>query len=132
MVEDELIAADLGDHPLLDLISSDDPIGVLSIYADAASGAADGGVAIDIRNRLAELERRVEAEDALGLATALRRSLRLIAPAKERILDPRGSGRGRALFVALSTGEVTTLQADRACRTASSSTRRPSSTPSSN
>ena len=55
----ELTAADLGDEVLLDLIRNDDPLGVLSIYVDGGSTATDRGAAIDIKNRLVELERGV-------------------------------------------------------------------------
>ena len=39
MVVRELTAADLGDDVLLELIRTDDPLGVLSIYVDGSSRA---------------------------------------------------------------------------------------------
>jgi hypothetical protein len=55
-------AQDLGDDVLLDLIRSDDPVGMLSIYVDGAAAAAYGGARSNIGNRLVELERSVIAE----------------------------------------------------------------------
>jgi Bacterial archaeo-eukaryotic release factor family 10 len=105
----ELTAADLGDDVLLDLIRNDDPLGVLSIYVDGGSAATDQGAAIDIKNRLVELERGVADDGSPQLAEALSATLRRIAPAVERLFEPRASGRGRALFAPLSAGELTSV-----------------------
>jgi hypothetical protein len=87
MPSSTLTAADLGTDTVLDLLERDDPEGVLSIFAD---GTLDARAAeIDLRNRLAELERRV-GTDFAGLLPEL--------PAQ---------GRGRALFVPLSGAEPT-------------------------
>ena len=45
-------AQDLADDVLLELIRSDDPVGMLSTYVDGAAVAAYGGAAIDIGNRV--------------------------------------------------------------------------------
>lgn len=105
----ELTAADLGDDVLLDLIRTDDPLGVLSIYVDGASTATDRRAAIDMKNRLVELERSVCGRRVGAAREALSETLRRIAPAVERFLDPRASGRGRALFASLSAGELTSV-----------------------
>ena len=109
MVVRELTAADLGDDILLDLIRADDALGVLSIYVDGASTATDRRAAIDIKNRLVELERSVAEAGSPRLAEALSATLRRIAPAVERLSDPRASGRGRALFAPLTAGELTSV-----------------------
>ena len=67
MVERELNAVELDERVLLDLVRSTDPVGVLSIYIDAHSGAPDPGSrswAIDLDNRLAELKRRIADSSA--------------------------------------------------------------------
>jgi hypothetical protein len=103
----ELTGAELGDGVLLDLVRNDDPLGVLSIYVDATSSATSRGVAIDIDNRLVELERSVASVGSALVADALRGTVRRIAPVVERLLDPRSSGRGRVLFASLSNAELT-------------------------
>jgi hypothetical protein len=103
----ELTAADLGDDVLLHLIRNDDPLGVLSIYVDGGPSATDRGAAIDIKNRIVELERSVADDGSPQLTGALSATLRRIAPAVERFFHPRASGRGRALFAPLSAGELT-------------------------
>jgi hypothetical protein len=62
----ELSATDLRDDVLLDLILHEDPLGVLSIYVDRASTATDRGAAIDIKNRLVELERNFAQDVSRG------------------------------------------------------------------
>ena len=109
MVERELNAVELDERVLLDLVRSTDPVGVLSIYIDAHSGAPDPGSrswAIDLDNRLAELKRRIADNGAPELEDALRQALVRIGPLLERQIDPRSSGRGRALFVWLDRLEV--------------------------
>ena len=107
MVLRELSAADLGESQLLDLIRYDDPIGVLSIYVDGAATATYRGAAIDIDNRLVELERSVTADGSPLVAASLTDTLRRIAPVVERLLDSGASGRGRVLFASLSKRELT-------------------------
>jgi hypothetical protein len=89
---------------LLGLLQRSDPVGVLSIYVDARPDPAvsrSRRSAIDIKNRLAELERRVSHEGPPERARAVRSRLESIAPEMERVLDPREGGRGRALYVPL-------------------------------
>jgi hypothetical protein len=109
MVERELNAGELDERVLLDLVRSTDRVGVLSIYIDAYSGAPDPGSrswAIDLDNRLAELKRRIGDSSTPELEDALRQALVRIGPLLERLIDPRSSGRGRALFVWLDRLEV--------------------------
>ena len=60
MLGPQLTAADLDREGLLALLRSTDPLGVLSIYVDAGSGASDGR--IDVSNRLNQLQRRIGLE----------------------------------------------------------------------
>jgi hypothetical protein len=85
--------------------------GVLSVYVDAGAGPEAGrqGAAIEVRNRLAELERNLEQEGPPERARALARALRRLEPELERLTSPRESGRGRALFAPLADGEATRL-----------------------
>jgi hypothetical protein len=106
MIQRELTAADLDEDLLLELVRARDPLGVLSIYVDANDPRA---AAIEVKNRLAELERRVASNGSLALADAVPRVVRRITPALERLVDPGARGRGRALFAPLSRPEVTTL-----------------------
>jgi hypothetical protein len=90
-----------------------DPIGVISIYVDADPTLTGGGPRAawqaPVRDGLRRLrdearswprENRVALEERLdGLAAEL-----------ERLLDPRGPGRGRALFAAVSTPATVQLE----------------------
>ncbi len=86
--------ADLDASSLAGLLDRGDPAGVLSIFADLAPGAR--GTEIDLRNRLAELKRRVDG------STALAETLARLEPELRSLVDPSERGRGRALFVPLS------------------------------
>jgi len=100
-----MVAADLGPETLLDLLRHDDPLGVLSIFADVGLGGR--AAEIDVRYRLTELERRLREDQPT--AAALADTLARIEPELSAMLDPAGHGRGRALFVPLSGGEPTRL-----------------------
>jgi hypothetical protein len=96
----ELTATDLDSSGLHALLGGADPIGVLSIFVD---GAADGrATAIDIQNRLAQLERAVVDDGPPERAAALTEALARFAPGLERVYDLSARGRGRALFTPLS------------------------------
>jgi len=102
----ELTAKDLDSSGLHALLGDADPIGVLSIFVD---GAADGrATAIDIQNRLAQLERAVTDDGPPERAAALSEAFARSAPRLERLFDPGARGRGRALFTPLS-GSMPTL-----------------------
>jgi hypothetical protein len=106
MVIRELTAADLGDGVLVDLIRHDDPVGVLSLYVDRESSVTGRGAAIDIKNRLVELERNVADDGSPRRADALSATLRRIGAEVERFFDPRADGRGHALFAWLGGEEL--------------------------
>ena len=104
----DLSAENFDQTALLGLLRQRDPLGVLSIYVDANPGGGRrhaGAAAIDIKNRLAELARRLEYDGAHERGNALRETLRDHWPDIERLVDPRTQGRGRALYVPLSGGE---------------------------
>jgi hypothetical protein len=79
-------AADLDLDSLLGLLGRDDPVGVLSIFADAAPGTR--GAEIDLRNRLTELVHRVRDDGASGLADKLER----LGDEIPALVDPAGGG----------------------------------------
>jgi len=86
----------------------DDPIGILSVYVDADPALGGGprpGWQAPVRAGLRGL-----ARDAQHLPRAERLALEArldeLEPAIESLLDPRGSGRGRALFAGLDGGPV--------------------------
>lgn len=85
------------------------PGGVLSIYVHADSRSDPGlrGTAIDIRNRLSQLERYIEAEGPPEQARALGDALRRLRPEIDELTSPHQSGRGRALFARIDDAEVT-------------------------
>ena len=105
MLPPTMVAADLGPETLLDLLRHDDPLGVLSIFADVGLGGR--AAEIDVRYRLTELERRLREEEPT--TAALADTLARIEPELSAMLDPAGHGRGRALFVPLSGAEPTRL-----------------------
>jgi riboflavin biosynthesis pyrimidine reductase len=81
---------------------------VLSIYVDADSSSDPGlrGAAVDLRNRLSELERNIEAEGTRERSRLLGEALRRLGPEIDRLTNPREHGRGRALFAPLGDGET--------------------------
>jgi hypothetical protein len=100
----ETTAQQLDAPALLALTQQTDPLGVMSIYVDVQPGGPAGHSrrsAIDIKNRLAELERRIRSDGQPQRARAVRDRLERLGPEIERLLDPRESGRGRALYVPL-------------------------------
>ena len=109
MFHRELTASDLNDAVLLDLLRIEDPLGVLSVFVEMPADGADRRPEIEIKNKLTHLERRAAGNGSVVRAAALRSTLALVTPALERLLDPRASGRGGAVFAALSDPEVISL-----------------------
>ncbi len=89
---------------LLELSRRTDADGVLSVYLDARPGAVRAST-IDIKNRLAELERRLAADDSPAWARTARHPR--LETEIARLIDPEAPGRGRVLFVAMADGWVT-------------------------
>ena len=108
----ELTAGELSDpRTLAALLRPTTPDGVLSIYVNADSGSDPGlrGTAIDIRNRLSELEGNIAAEGPPERVRALSDGLRRLGPDVERITSPHERGRGRILFGPLGDGSITRI-----------------------
>ena len=105
----ELTASDFNDAVLLDLLRIEDPLGVLSVFVEMPADGADRRAEIEIKNKLIDLERRAGGNGSLLRAEALRSTLAVVMPALERLLDPQASGRGGAVFAALSGPELITL-----------------------
>ncbi len=92
----------LDDDALLALSRRTDELGVLSVYfdADPSNGADRSAAAIDLKNRLRELERRVDEAQVPG--RALTAALDRLQGELESLADPREPGRGRMMFAALA------------------------------
>ena len=88
---------------LLELSRLTDPIGVLSVYVDASPGALRTA-SIDIKNRLAELERRIAGDGSQERSQAVREGLARLGTEIDRLTDPEEPGRGRILLAAISDG----------------------------
>jgi Bacterial archaeo-eukaryotic release factor family 10 len=109
VVHRELTASDLDVAALLDLIRNEDPLGVVSVYVDMPVDGADRRADIELKNQVADLERRVAHDGRQDRQEALRAAIGRVMPAVEHLLDPRTTGRGGAAFSSLSTSEVTFL-----------------------
>lgn len=92
-------AARLDADALLELSRRVDPVGVLSIYVDARPGEGLRAAAIEIANRLAELQQRLGDQDPDGRAVL--DEIVQLAPKIEQLTDPDQPGRGRVLFAAV-------------------------------
>lgn len=99
----------LDDEAVLELSRRTDELGVLSIYVNAVPGNP-GAAAIDVRNRLGELRRRLHdsgsPEDRVG---AIIDAMDRLTPEVEDLLRPGEPGRGRMLFAALADDWVVRL-----------------------
>jgi hypothetical protein len=98
----------LNEQTLAEIGCLHDPIGVLSVYVDARPDRTRGerpGWEVAARNQLRALQRRLSADGPRErqLAFAARRAE--LEAELSRLLDPRASGRGRALFFPLSDGK---------------------------
>jgi hypothetical protein len=98
----DVTAADLDPAGLLTLLGEREPAGVLSIFVNAGPNVRRS--AIDIRNRLSDLQRRVTVQGPYERSDALSAAVERIGPDIERLVDPRQAGRGRALFARVDGG----------------------------
>jgi hypothetical protein len=89
---------------LAELSRRTDPTGVLSIYLDARPGALRTA-SIDIKNRLAELRRRLAGSPER--ARVVHQAIARLQDEIDRLIDPEEPGRGRILFAAIEDGWVT-------------------------
>jgi hypothetical protein len=91
---------------LLELSRRTDPIGVLSVYLDARPGGVPAA-SLDIKNRLAELERRLVGDESPERAHAVKEAITRLAGELERLTEPSEGGRGRILFAAIDDAWIT-------------------------
>ncbi|MEX1177350.1 MAG: VLRF1 family aeRF1-type release factor [Nitriliruptor sp.] len=101
----------LDDARIRDLLRFDDEEGVLSFYVGLTPDrAADPQptAPLELRSRLKELKADLEARDP-EVARAVSSRIDAIQPELDRLIDPHAHGRGRALFVGVSSGEVETV-----------------------
>jgi Bacterial archaeo-eukaryotic release factor family 10 len=88
------------DDALLELARRTDDLGVVSVYAHADPGRDPNleGLAIDLKNRYRELQRRITDDRNREVSAALER----LHPEVESLTSPIACGRGRILFAALT------------------------------
>lgn len=105
----------LDETTLARLIEMRDDAGVLSFYAGITpEGQANPQPAwrIEIKNRIRDLRQKVRDEEEHERWKAVHDRLDALEPELDQFLDPSRSGRGRAMFVAVSDGhrETVTVQ----------------------
>lgn len=96
---------------LIALTRRADEVGVISVYANADPADSPNleGVAIDLRNRLRELEHRVAAGESRERARKVSAGLERLAPEVAQLTSAGQPGRGRMLFAALGRDWVVRL-----------------------
>jgi Bacterial archaeo-eukaryotic release factor family 10 len=92
---------ELDDKAVLDLARRTDTLGVLSVYVNADPTGDRNAVAIDLKNRYRELQRRVTEETPTDRRRDLVAALDRLGPEVERLATSTESGRGRVVFAAL-------------------------------
>lgn len=87
---------------LLELSRRTDPCGVLTVYFDADPTDPPNleGAAIDLRNRLRDLQRQVDESRVPRRTLAM--ALERLQPTLNELASPTSGGRGRVLFAAIS------------------------------
>jgi hypothetical protein len=100
---------ELDDKGLLDLARRTDALGVLSVYVNADPTGERDAMAIDLKNRYRELQRRVAEEGPAERRRDLVAALDRLGPEVERLVTPAESGRGRVAFAALGGDWVVRL-----------------------
>jgi hypothetical protein len=100
-IAESLATGSVERETLLDLSRRNDPVGVLSIYVDASPGDGLRAASIDLKNRFAELERRLASDAAPERAHAVHEGIDRLESELKRLTDPEERGRGRILFAAI-------------------------------
>jgi hypothetical protein len=101
----------LDDERIRDLLRFDDESGVLSFFVGITPDrAADPQptAPLELRSRIKALKADLEHRDA-DLAKKVDARLDELGPDLERLIDPKGHGRGRALFAGVDSGRVETV-----------------------
>ena len=88
VIAESLSADSLDLETLLELSRRSDPVGVLSVYLDARPGESAQAATIDLKNRLAELERRLANDEPPELARAVHDAIARLAGEIGRLIDP--------------------------------------------
>jgi hypothetical protein len=101
----------LDDVGLRDLSRRTDTLGVLSVYLHADPQDSNlRGAAIDLRNRFAELQRRISQDGAGDRSRDVALKLQRLWPQVQSLLSPTASGRGRIAFAALGSDWIVRLE----------------------
>jgi hypothetical protein len=103
---------DVNQQTLVSVMRIRDPYGVLSVYVDADPSERTRerpAWEVVIKNELEALRERVKSEEPHETWRALFARLESLAPDLERLLDPKESGRGRALYAPIADGGVERL-----------------------
>ncbi len=103
---------ELGQDGLWDLSARTDKLGVLSVYinADPRQDRNLQAVAIDLKNRFRELQRRVGEDVGPDQSRDVAAALERLWPQIENLASPRASGRSRIAFAALESDWIVQLE----------------------
>lgn len=102
----------LDDNGVWDLSQRTDRLGVVSVYINADRGPDPNlqAVAIDLRNRFRELQRRVAEDADSDQSRAVAAALQRLWPQIENLASPTASGRSRIAFAALESDWILRLE----------------------
>jgi len=100
---------ELDDKALLNLARRTDALGVLSVYVNADPTGERNAMAIDLKNRYRELQRRAAEEGPADRRRDLVAALDRLGPEVEGLATSAESGRGRVAFAALGGDWVVRL-----------------------
>jgi hypothetical protein len=105
MVTNVAMVEGLDEDGLWNLSQRTDNLGVLSVYvnADPTQSPNMQGVAIDLKNRFRELQRRIVEDGGSHQARDISAALERLFPQVENLADPTAPGRGRIAFAALGS-----------------------------